>query len=67
MCVMRLIESGSVSVVTAVHVDKIFAVEVKGGCDQLLYDLNRLVPVNNLSYLRWHGGCRFSRDWDTGI
>ena len=48
-CVMRLIESGSVSIVT-VHVD-IFAVGLKARCDQFCEDLNRLVPIN-----KW-GGC----------
>ena len=48
-CVMRLIESGSVSIVTVVHVDDIFAVGVKSGCDQFCEDLRRLVPVNSQS------------------
>ena len=51
-CVMRLIESGSVSIVTAVNVDDIFAVEVKSRCDQFCENLNRLVPVNTLGELR---------------
>ena len=58
-CVMRLIESGSVSIVTAVHVDDIFAVGLKARCDQFCEDLNRLVPINNLGRLRWYAGCRF--------
>ena len=65
-CVIRLIESGSVSIATAVHVDDIFAVGVKSRCDQFCEDLNRLIPVNNLGELRWYAGCRFSRDWDAG-
>ena len=65
-CVLRLIESGSVSIVTVVHVDDIFAVGLKARCDQFCEDLNRLVPINNLGELRWYAGCRFSRDWDAG-
>ena len=65
-CVMRLIESVSVSIVTVVHVDDIFAVGLKARCDQFCEDLNRLVPINNLGRLRWYAGCRFSRDWDAG-
>ena len=46
-CVMRLIESGSVIIVTILHVDGIFAVGRKSRCDQFCDDLNRLVPINN--------------------
>ena len=60
---MRLIESGSVSIVTVVHVDDMFAVGLKSRCDKFCADLNRLVPINNLGELRWYGGCCFSRDW----
>ena len=65
-CVMRLIESGTVSIVTVVHVDDIFAVGRKARCDQFCEDLNRLVPINNLGELRWYAGCRFSRDLGAG-
>ena len=65
-CVLRLIESGSVSIVTVVHVDDIFAVGLKARCDRFCEDLNRLVPINNLGELWWYAGCRFSRDWDAG-
>ena len=44
-CVMRLVESGSVSIVAVVHVDDIFAVGRKARCDQFYEDLNRLVPA----------------------
>ena len=53
-CVVRLIESGSVSIVTVVHADDIVAVGAKSGCDQFCEDLNRLVPINNLGELRWY-------------
>ena len=66
MRVIRLIDSGSASIVTVVHVDDIFAVEVKSRSDQFREDLNRLVPVNSLDELRRYSGCRFSRDWDSG-
>ena len=65
-CVLRLVESGTVSIVTVVHVDDIFAVGRKARCDQFCEDLNRLVPINNLGELRWYAGCRYSRDWDAG-
>ena len=65
-CVLRLVESGTVSIVTVVHVDDIFAVGRKTRCDQLFEDLNRLVPINNLGELRWYAGCQYSRDWDAG-
>ena len=61
-CVLRLVESGSVSIVTVEHVDDIFGVALKTRCDQFCEDLNRLVPINNLGELRWYAGCRFSRD-----
>ena len=51
---------------TIVHVDDIFAVELKARCYQFREDLNRLVPINNLGELRWCAGCRFSRNWDAG-
>ena len=63
-CVVRLIESGTVSIVT-VHVDDIFAVGSKSRCDQFCEDLPRLVPINNQGELRWYAGCRFIRDLDT--
>ena len=66
MRVLRLVESGSVSIVTVVHVDDIFAVGLKARYDQFCEDLNRLVPINNLGELQWYPGCRFLRDWDTG-
>ena len=65
-CVMSLIESGTVSIVTVVRVDDIFAVGSKSRCDQFCEDLNRLVPINNLGELRWYSGCRFIRNWDAG-
>ena len=65
-CVLRLVESGSVSIVTVVHVDDIFAVGLKTRCEQFCEGLNRLVPINNLGELRWYAGCRFLRDWDAG-
>ena len=57
--VLRLVQSGSVSIVTVVHVDDIFAVKLEARCDQFCEDLNRLVPINNLGELRWCAGCRF--------
>ena len=65
-CVVLLVESGTVSLVTVVHVDDIFAVGRRARCDQFCEDLNRLVPINNLGELRWYAGCRYSRDWDAG-
>ena len=65
-CVMRLIESGTASIVAIVHVDDIFTVGSKSRCDQFCEDLNRLVPINNLGELRWYSGCRFIRNWDAG-
>ena len=65
-CVMRLVESGTVSMVAVVHVDDIFAVGRKAWCDQICEDLNSRVPINNLGQLRWNAGCRYSRDWDAG-
>ena len=65
-CVMRLVESGTLSIVTVVHVDDTFAVGRKVRYDQFCEDLNRLVPINNLGELRWYAGCRYSRDRDAG-
>ena len=58
-CVMRLIESGYVSIVT-VEPDGIFVVGRENMCDQFCDDLNRFVPINNRGELRWSTGCRFS-------
>ena len=45
-CVMRVIESGSVSMVTVcIHADDIVAAGLKARCDQFCEDLNRCVPV----------------------
>ena len=65
-CALRLVESGTVSIVTVVHVDNIFAVGRKARCDQFCKDLNRLVPINNLGDLRCYAGCRYSKVWDAG-
>ena len=51
-CVLRLVESGSVSIETVVHADYIFAVGLEARCDRFCEDLNRLVPINNLGELR---------------
>ena len=51
-CVLRLVEPGSVSIVTVVHVDDVFAVRLKTRCDQFSEDLDRLDPINNLDELR---------------
>ena len=47
-CAMRLVESGTVFIVTVGYVDDIFAVGRKARCDQFCDDLNRLEPINNL-------------------
>ena len=65
-CVMRLVESGTVSIVTVVHADDIFAVGSKCTCDQFSEDPNRHVPITNLGELRRYGGCRFVIDLDVG-
>ena len=41
-----------------VHVNDLFAVELKGRCDRFRDELNHLVLVKNLGELRWFGGCR---------
>ena len=60
--VFGLIEDGRVAITAVVHVDDIFAVGQKERCDRLCVDLNRTIPVKTLSYLKWYGGCRYSRD-----
>ena len=65
-CVLRSVEPGSVSMVTVVHVDDIFAAGFKARCDHICEDLNRLVPIYNSGELRWYAGCRFWKEWDTG-
>ncbi|MEP3107990.1 MAG: reverse transcriptase domain-containing protein [Hyphomicrobiales bacterium] len=65
-CVMKLVESGSVSIVTVVHVDDTFDAGLKARCDQFCEDLNNLVPINNLGELSWYAGCCVSSDWDAG-
>ena len=54
------------SILAVVRVDGIFAVGQKSRCDKFCDDLNRLVPINNLKELKWHAGCRFSRDFEAG-
>ena len=67
VCVFRLIEDGRVTITAVVvHVDDIFAVGRKERCDRLCADLNRAIPVKNLSELKWYGGCRYSRDRKRG-
>ena len=63
-CVLRSVEFRTVSIVTVVHVDDIFAVGRKARYDQFCEDFNRLVPINNLSELRCYVDCWYSRDWD---
>ena len=58
--VFRLIEDERVAITAVVHVDDIFAVEQKEGCDRLCVDWNRMIPVRNLSELKWYEGCRYS-------
>ena len=58
-----LIENGRVAITAVVHVDENFAVEQKEIWDRLLcVDLNRAIPVKNLSESKWYGGCRYSKD-----
>ena len=66
MRVLRLIDLGSVSIVTVVHVDDIFAAGLKARCDQFCENLQRLVPINNLGEFRWYAGRRFAGDWGAG-
>ena len=55
-CVFRLVEEGRVAIIAVVHVDDIFAVGLKSRSDVFRDDLNRMVPVKNLSELRWYAG-----------
>ena len=48
------------------HVDEIFAVELKSGCDVFRDELNRMVPIKNLGELRWYGGCHYTREREMG-
>ena len=56
-CVFRLIEGGRVAITAVVHVDDIFAVVQKEGCDRLCVDLNQTIPVKNLGDLKRYGRC----------
>ena len=40
--------------------------KTEGRCDRLCVDLDRTIPVKNLSELKWYGGCRYSRDRKRG-
>ena len=66
-CVLRLIENGTVSVIAAVHVDDSFPLGRKSWCHRFCENLNKLVPINNLSELCWYAGCHFSRDKRNGL
>ena len=54
MCVLQLMESGFVFIVTICRVGDTFAAGLKARCDQFCEDLNCPVPVNNLGELRWY-------------
>ena len=65
-CVFRLVEEGRVAIIAVVHVDDIFAVGLKSRCDVFRDELNRMVPVKNLSEVRWYGGCHYTREREMG-
>ena len=65
-CVFRLVEEGRVAIIAVVHVDDIFAVELKSRCDVFGDELNRMAPVKNLGELRWYGGCHYTREREMG-
>ena len=65
-CVFRLVEEGRVAIIAVVHVDDIFAVGLRSGCDVFRGELNRMVPVKNLGELRWYGGCHYTREREMG-
>ena len=60
---MRLVEDGVASMVVAAH---IFSIGRKSRCNQFGRDLNQYAPITSLGELRLYGGCRFSRDFDSG-
>ena len=65
-CVFRLVEEGRIAIIAVVHVDDIFAVDLKSRCDLFRDELNRMVPVKNLGELRWYGGCHYTREREMG-
>ena len=65
-CVFRLVEEGRVAITAVVHVVDIFVVGLKSRCDVFRAGLNRMVPVKNLSELRWYGGCHYTREREMG-
>ena len=65
-CVFRLVEEGRVAVIAVVHVDDIFAVELKSRRDIFRDELNRTVFVKNLGELKWYGGCHYTREREMG-
>ena len=65
--IFRLTEAGSVSIIAVVRIDDNFAVGRKERCDRFCEDLNRLVPIINLTELRWYAGCHYSRDKIAGL
>ena len=66
VCVFRLIENGRVAITALVHVDDIFVVGQKERCDRLCVNLNRTIPVKDLSDMKWYEGCRYLRDLKRG-
>lgn len=66
-CVWRLVEDGAVSTYAVVDVDDIFTAGHKSRCHRLCYDLNGLVPINNVGERTYYGGCHYSRDTDNGL
>ena len=48
-----------------VHVDDIFAIGKREGCDLFGRDLNQLASVKNLGELSWYSGCFYERDFGT--
>ena len=65
-CVFRLVEEGRAAIIAVVHVDDIFAVGLKSWCDVFRDELNRMVPVKNLSEPRWYEGCHYIREREMG-
>ena len=65
-CVFRLVAKGRAAIIAVVHVDDIFAVELRGKCDVFRDELNRMVPVKNLGEVRWYGGCHYTREQEMG-
>ena len=66
-CVFRLIRGAIVVLILVVHVDDIFVVGKKEGCDQFGEDFKRMLLLRDLGELKSCSGSFYERDREAGM